>query len=49
MNIQQMRLLIGIGVVFFAIALLLIGDAGVGRWLVGLVLLAIGRGLLLKN
>ena len=49
MNTQQTRLLIGIGVIFFAIALVLIGDAGIARWLIGAVLLAIGGGMLLKN
>ena len=34
MNIQQARLFVGIGVIFFAIALVLIGDAGVARWVI---------------
>ena len=49
MNMQQTRLLVGIGVIFFAIALVLIGDAGIGRWVIGGVLLAIGGGMMLKN
>ncbi len=49
MNIQQARLFVGIGVIFFAIALVLIGDAGVARWVIAIALLAIGGGMLLKN